>query len=958
MVVATCRDLESIRSRDGAVLVADLVRDGHVMEVRGIALTPVRDLIASIAGAVPSPGKAAAIHDATAGNPLFVREVTRLVSADDPLDHPGPLRLAIPPSVRAVIRRRIEPLGPDAVATLAAAAVVGREFDLRLVTAASEMPREQVFASLEHAVALGVVTSAPRAPGTYRFVHPLMREVVYDELPLPARAQMHRHVGEAIERMRDPQAGAGAADLAVHFAMAASMGAPGDAAKALAYARAAGDRAREAWAYEEAAVMYQVALEALDRVEPDELARCELLLRLGEVHARAGSFADARSAFVRASAIARRRGDPERLACAALGLGEQPVGGGLVDRELVALLQEALDAHDAQDDSLRARLLARLSVELTFADEEARRDVLSREALEMARRLGDSLALTHAWRARWMATWGPAGLVERTAMAEEMLALALAARDPAEEVVARARRLTCLLEAGDMLSVDAEIAAHARLAAQLRMPLHEWTAATLRAMRALLRGSLEQAEGLIEAALRLQAGRPNAASAHLGQSTLLRWEQGRLGELRDAWHALIEQFPQAGFGRGWLSVANAELGRTEEARLVLRAAVDEVLVLPRNGLWLLALASSALAAAQLGEDEAAAALYPLLLPYADRTIIVPMPHPITCYGSAAFYAGSLAATLSRWDEAVRHFELALDANRRLGAGAFLVRTQFELARTLLRRGETGDAPRALVLLRRAAAAAGALGLVAVGAPIERLLASTEAGSLTDGSSAGLRRPASRDEALADILVERDVFQREGEIWRIEHEGTTVRMRDAKGMRCLSLLLAQPGREILALDLEARSVDERNRAAVATEHPTFDPGLAARDDLGDAGELLDARAKAAYRARLDELRDELREAEEFNDSPRAARVREEIEILTMELSRAVGLGGRDRRAASHADRARLNVTRAIRAAMQNIARVHPALGDHLTLTIRTGRYCCYAPDPRVPIRWRTDVPQRA
>jgi hypothetical protein len=124
----------------------------------------------------------------------------------------------------------------------------------------------------------------------------------------------------------------------------------------------------------------------------------------------------------------------------------------------------------------------------------------------------------------------------------------------------------------------------------------------------------------------------------------------------------------------------------------------------------------------------------------------------------------------------------------------------------------------------------------------------------------------------------------------------------------------------------------------------------RRDLGDAGALLDATAKAAYQTRLGELRAELAEAEACNDPVRAARARAELEFLVAELARAVGLGGRDRRAASHAERARLNVTRTIRAAVANLARANPSLGRHLAATIRTGRYCAYTPDPRAPIAW--------
>jgi hypothetical protein len=127
-------------------------------------------------------------------------------------------------------------------------------------------------------------------------------------------------------------------------------------------------------------------------------------------------------------------------------------------------------------------------------------------------------------------------------------------------------------------------------------------------------------------------------------------------------------------------------------------------------------------------------------------------------------------------------------------------------------------------------------------------------------------------------------------------------------------------------------------------------LAVRADLGDAGELLDDTAKANYKARLDDLRAELEEAERCNDPVRTASARAERDFLVGELARAVGLGGRDRRAASHAERARLNATRAIRTAMAKLARANPALGRHLAATVRTGRYCSYSPDPRVPIAW--------
>jgi hypothetical protein len=213
---------------------------------------------------------------------------------------------------------------------------------------------------------------------------------------------------------------------------------------------------------------------------------------------------------------------------------------------------------------------------------------------------------------------------------------------------------------------------------------------------------------------------------------------------------------------------------------------------------------------------------------------------------------------------------------------------------------------------------------------------------TDGRVAEMVRAAAAE-------VCGNLFRREGEYWTVRYEGSVARLRDAKGLRYLARLLGDPGREFHAVDLAA---------AGSPAAPPGPPGerawaggeLRARPDLGDAGELLDARAKAAYQARLDELAAELEEADRFHDAGRAARADAERGFLVGELMRAVGLGGRDRRAASHAERARLNVTRAIRAAMANLARANPSLGRHLAATVRTGRYCSYTPDPRAPITW--------
>jgi tetratricopeptide (TPR) repeat protein len=183
------------------------------------------------------------------------------------------------------------------------------------------------------------------------------------------------------------------------------------------------------------------------------------------------------------------------------------------------------------------------------------------------------------------------------------------------------------------------------------------------------------------------------------------------------------------------------------------------------------------------------------------------------------------------------------------------------------------------------------------------------------------------------------LRREGDYWSVVFEGRTVRMRDLKGMRYLARLLADPGREFHVLDL------------VAAENPGAAPaesGLAAelsRRALGDAGEMLDARAKNAYRRRLAEIEDDIEQARALGDTERGAQAGAERDFLVRELSRAVGLGGRDRRAASASERARVAVTRAIRQGIVRIRGHHPELAKHLDGAIRTGTYCAYAPDVR-------------
>jgi tetratricopeptide (TPR) repeat protein len=223
---------------------------------------------------------------------------------------------------------------------------------------------------------------------------------------------------------------------------------------------------------------------------------------------------------------------------------------------------------------------------------------------------------------------------------------------------------------------------------------------------------------------------------------------------------------------------------------------------------------------------------------------------------------------------------------------------------------------------------------------------------TRDGGAGADRPAppapgAAGGRMGGASAPRDVgvFRREGEYWSVTFDGRTLHVQDVKGMRYLAALLMAPGREFHVLDVVAAERGWTANGDNAAESPL------AVASPGDAGAILDARAKDAYRRRLAEIEEEIVAARETGDIAREVQAEAERDFVIRELSRAVGLGGRDRRTGSPSERARVSVTRALRAALTRIRAHDPHLADHFDRCIRTGTYCAYLPDPRAPVAWR-------
>ena len=406
----------------------------------------------------------------------------------------------------------------------------------------------------------------------------------------------------------------------------------------------------------------------------------------------------------------------------------------------------------------------------------------------------------------------------------------------------------------------------------------------------------------------------------------------------------------------------SELGRIRFRRGDIAGAEDAFLAAhragwdPQPGLALVRLAQGDAAAAAASIRDALE--HPTRVPFKERPPDTDLQRAplLEAQVEIEIAAGSIARARSAADELTR--VAARFASKALIASATLAHGRVRLA--------AGDPAEAERLCAEAARL-----WSDVGAPYEAALARAGFAEALRASGndrrAALELAAARA-ALDEIAAERDnrrrgiiepndgaeelpetdlnVFRREGDYWSVVFEGHTVRVRDLKGIRYLARLLADPHREFHVLALVA---------AESGRLPAAESGRAAHlshTGPGDAGEMLDARAKAAYRRRLAEIEDDIEQARAFGDTERAAQADAERDFLIRELSRAVGLGGRDRRAASTSERARVSVTRAVRQAMIAVAEYHPALGEHLERTIRTGTYCAYVPEPGATAVWRS------
>jgi hypothetical protein len=657
---------------------------GQVLPLTGLSPAEVGTLIAVIGGSRPSEEQAGAVWRRSGGNPLFVRELTRLVLARG--DSAGPL----PDSVRQTLTERLARVSPACAEMLEVAAVDGLDLQLDVLSRALDLTSDSAADLLDEAVRARVV--ALDHAGAH-FVHDLFRETILARLSSAHRAALHATVGRALQSLRgggrDVAEVGAAARLAAHFVAAG----PTLAAEALDYSVRAAQEATARLGHAEAVRHYEAAL---GLVGDDAKRRVELLFALAGACDRAGDSAAARSAYRRVADAARSSADWITLARAGSGLHALGSRAAADERECTDLLTEAnarlsreaspnVAALDRAILSLRSEVLAALArihrhtALRTTLDPKARG--IANEAIELARAANDPAALGHALLAAHDVGWEPGSAHERLPIIAEMADAADQAADADLVAEASLLRAAALIELGDP-SGRAELSRYTILAEGLGHARGRWGALSRRATLAGISGRIDEAMGLADAALNLglQIGVPDAR----GCFSTLRGSLAAFGSSMPTLEDLLPDtdplWPVFPLLRAWTLVSHHEL---EPATTCMRAfAIEDIE--GKYDLELLAVAAFVCAA--VGSDAQREWVYARLQPHAGTHAVV--GGCAAYHGCVDHHLGLLAAALSRGHTAALHFDNAIAQYERLGAPAWAAISRSE--RDRLQAAAPGD----------------------------------------------------------------------------------------------------------------------------------------------------------------------------------------------------------------------------------------------------------------------------
>jgi hypothetical protein len=650
------------------------------------------------------------LYAKTAGNPLFLHEITRVVSAQ--YARAGRVEVdavQLPAAVTEVISARLQQLPPGTRALLDAACVIGDEFGVAVLSRARKLSTGDVLSDLQAAVEAHVV--APQPDGArHAFSHPLMREVLYHALSPARRAQLHADVGLALETlgMMEPPL----SELAYHFHHA-----PLDAifGRTVRYGRAAGDAAMAAFAYHEAAQFYGWALEAQARAAPEDVAAaCELLLVSAAALGLSGRGVAARKQCERAIELASEAELPETLISAARLLRPSVWFAHVADPLALRALERALHLLPESARAQRSRACAQLATLPPYSLRLQSSRQMSDEAVRLANESRDIALQLGAQRSRLFGLCSADSIAEQLNVAEDMLRSdqELAWRWHSD---AHFARYHASLQRGDAAAAERALAAYKEFATSRRMRRQLWHCERLRAQRLIDAGQLDRAETRCEQLAHdaEQMCEPLAAAYHRAQRFAINIERTgkRLSvELQEppAVAGWAQRLPAYSVLRVQLALEQGQRERAEREFLAL--ADGEFAAVRDDAFSLYTLVQLAGIALELSALDSARVLRGLLAQHAE--LIALSPFTIS-RGCVARYVGQLEARLGRWREARSYFELASQVNARSGHELQRLHAQLGLAECLARGRTQSERKQARKLTTSVAALAEELGAIAL-----------------------------------------------------------------------------------------------------------------------------------------------------------------------------------------------------------------------------------------------------
>ena len=609
-----------------------------------------------------------------------------------------------------------------------------------------------------------------------------------------------------------------------------------------------------------------------------------------------GRLHEAREQFWSEHAAAIDANDAIASAQAALGLGGLWVHEhrSTFERARVLAAQRAALADLDDSSALAARLRTRLAAERALESGDAS---IVLDELANARAHDDPIVAAEAVSLAHQCLMAPHFAAERAALADELLALAAATGRPTDRLMGLVWQTYNAILAGD----DRARCSLGELRRALEVHPCDALAFVVAAWEVMLTiraGRLRDAERLAERCLRLgtDAGDIDAANWYGAQLIAIRWAQGRVGELL----GLVDELDQSGtvpepggVSTAALAVVAASAGDGLAARSALaRLGAGRLGRLPRGSVWLVTMAAVCEAANALADAEAASEAYELLLPFAKVPVLVGLG--VACFGSVHRPLGIAALTFGNIDLAIDHLESAVAANLALGNLPAYVASLATTAALLIHRNAAGDSARAERLQ----------------AAVDRHASDCE---MTTDARQWLRLPRRRDVGVVKI-------GESAKACKISVGERFVVVRPTVGTRYLAELTNNPGRPISSVALVSGHHDAHVR-------PRSEP-------------VLDDVAKAQYRARIDELRAEIDDADLCADLERASRARLEMDELLEQLSRLAGLGGATRSFVDDRERARVSVRKAITRALDAIAKADPEIARELEARVVTGTQCLF------------------